>query len=74
MPLARRRMRQLVGHLVVDADDRGPRRTCGRDVSEGFTLNVNLLGEAVLGEDGGRPPPRRHRSRCSTSPTSTTCR
>ena len=28
--------------------------------SAGVRLNVNLLGEAVLGERGGRAPPRRH--------------
>ncbi len=50
MPLTERRLRGLVGHLVVDsapgtmaAHLRGRRH-------EGFRLNVNLLGEAVLGE------------------------
>ena len=51
VPLARRRLRQIIGHLVVDARDpalaRAPRRTAALRVSG---LNVNLLGEAVLGE------------------------
>lgn len=50
MPLATRRLRRLVGHLVVDAD---PPRLAAHLHSrhrEGFQLNVNLLGEAVLGE------------------------
>ncbi len=50
MPLARRRMRQMVGHLVVDADDRTLRSHLHDRRSAGFSLNVNLLGEAVLGE------------------------
>ena len=51
VPLARRRMRQLVGHLVVDAepDPMGRHFSARRD--EGYSLNVNLLGEAVLGEE-----------------------
>jgi len=50
MPLARRRMRQIVGHLVVDAHGRAMSRHLRRRRAEGFALNVNLLGEAVLGE------------------------
>ena len=50
MPLARRRMRQLVGHLVVDAHERALESHLGSRRAEGFSLNVNLLGEAVLGE------------------------
>ncbi len=49
MPLARRRLRALVGHLVVDADDAAMTRHLGGRRAEGFALNVNLLGEAVLG-------------------------
>lgn len=51
MPLARRRLRQLVGHLVLDAADRPLRRRLAAARAEGFRLNLNLLGEAVLGED-----------------------
>ncbi len=50
MPLAIRRMRQLVGHLVVDARPRPMARHLGSRREEGFALNVNLLGEAVLGQ------------------------
>ncbi len=50
VPLARLRLRQLVGHLVVDANDPGLSRHLARFSDEGVVLNVNLLGEAVLGE------------------------
>ena len=49
MPLARRRLRALVGDLIGDATDPGMARHVGRLRSEGFRVNVNLLGEAVLG-------------------------
>ncbi|MHB1489067.1 MAG: proline dehydrogenase family protein [Cellulomonas sp.] len=49
VPAARRRLRQLVGHLVADAGaGLGPHVAKAR--AEGFRLNLNLLGEAVLGE------------------------
>ena len=55
MPLARRRMRNLVGHLVVDAEPEQRRAHLARRRSEGYSLNVNLLGEAVLGDgEAGR--------------------
>ncbi len=57
MPLARRRMRSLVGHLIVDADDAVMTRHLQGRRAEGFRLNVNLLGEAVLGD---REAGRRH--------------
>ena len=50
MPLARRRLRGLVGHLVVDAAPGSVHDHLARRRLEGYTLNVNLLGEAVLGE------------------------
>lgn len=50
MPLARRRMRQMVGHLVVDAESGALEAHLGARRDDGFSLNVNLLGEAVLGE------------------------
>ncbi|GAA4512092.1 bifunctional proline dehydrogenase/L-glutamate gamma-semialdehyde dehydrogenase [Brevibacterium yomogidense] len=50
VPAARARMRQMLGHMIVDARP-GP---FGRAVealrADGSKLNVNLLGEAVLGE------------------------
>ncbi|HUX69480.1 MAG TPA: bifunctional proline dehydrogenase/L-glutamate gamma-semialdehyde dehydrogenase, partial [Cellulomonadaceae bacterium] len=49
VPAARLRLRQLVGHLVADAGGGlGPHIAKAR--AEGFRLNLNLLGEAVLGE------------------------
>ncbi|HWM19402.1 MAG TPA: bifunctional proline dehydrogenase/L-glutamate gamma-semialdehyde dehydrogenase [Ilumatobacteraceae bacterium] len=50
VPLARRRLRQLVGHLVVDAHDPALADHLDRARRDGFRLNMNLLGEAVLGE------------------------
>ena len=50
MPLARKRMRSLVGHLLVDAEpDRLSAHLRAR-AGAGFSLNVNVLGEAVLGD------------------------
>ncbi|MBC8363842.1 MAG: bifunctional proline dehydrogenase/L-glutamate gamma-semialdehyde dehydrogenase [Actinobacteria bacterium] len=55
MPLARRRMRSMVGHLVVDAEPGQRRAHLAERRSEGYDLNVNLLGEAVLGDgEAGR--------------------
>ena len=51
VPLARRRLRGLVGHLVVDAADRPLRRHLASARAQGRRLNLNLLGEAVLGDD-----------------------
>jgi RHH-type transcriptional regulator, proline utilization regulon repressor / proline dehydrogenase / delta 1-pyrroline-5-carboxylate dehydrogenase len=51
VPLARRRLKQLVGHLVVDASDRSLGRHLAAARAQGRRLNLNLLGEAVLGED-----------------------
>jgi RHH-type proline utilization regulon transcriptional repressor/proline dehydrogenase/delta 1-pyrroline-5-carboxylate dehydrogenase len=50
MPLARGRLRQMVGHLVVDAADPALARHIARSKAAGYRLNLNLLGEAVLGE------------------------
>ena len=51
IPAARKVLRQMVGHLVVDAtpDKLGPAIELLR--ASGDRLNINLLGEAVLGED-----------------------
>lgn len=55
VPLARRRLRTLVGHLVVDASDRALGRHLATAQARGRRLNLNLLGEAVLGEaEAGR--------------------
>ncbi len=50
MPIARRRLRQLVGHLLVDADPRALQRHMAQKRKQGVALNINILGEAVLGE------------------------
>ena len=50
MPTAMRRMRQLVGHMVVDAQPKKLSRHLNQRRDDGYRLNVNLLGEAVLGK------------------------
>ncbi|QDZ43632.1 bifunctional proline dehydrogenase/L-glutamate gamma-semialdehyde dehydrogenase [Corynebacterium sp. sy039] len=50
MPLARKRMRQMVGHLVLDAEGKALNAMLAKAKADGFQLNLNLLGEAVLGE------------------------
>lgn len=49
IPIARRALRILVGHLVIDASDRRLARSLRRLKKDGDRLNINLLGEAVLG-------------------------
>ncbi|WES63174.1 bifunctional proline dehydrogenase/L-glutamate gamma-semialdehyde dehydrogenase [Microbacter sp. GSS18] len=50
VPIARRVLREMVGHLIVDArpEKLGPAIATIRE--SGARLNLNLLGEAVLGE------------------------
>lgn len=50
MPLAARRMRSIVGHLVAPADTRALSNHLQAQHAAGYESNVNLLGEAVLGE------------------------
>ncbi|MFM8927021.1 MAG: bifunctional proline dehydrogenase/L-glutamate gamma-semialdehyde dehydrogenase [Rhodoluna sp.] len=50
IPTAKARLRQLVGHLIVDARAGNLTRHIARSKSGGIRLNLNLLGEAVLGE------------------------
>ncbi len=59
VPLARRRLRQIIGHLVVDADGPTLTRQLREASQEGFRLNLNLLGEAVLGEREAKSRARR---------------
>jgi RHH-type transcriptional regulator, proline utilization regulon repressor / proline dehydrogenase / delta 1-pyrroline-5-carboxylate dehydrogenase len=54
MPATRRRLRQIVGALVVDRSDPAFGRHLRRLRAEGFAVNVNLLGEYVLGEQEAR--------------------
>ena len=54
VPASRRRLRQLVGHLVVQVGASGDKvlaRRLAAARAEGVQLNLNLLGEAVLGEE-----------------------
>ncbi len=50
MPLTRRRLRQIVGGLVVDRSDPAFGRHLRQLRADHFAVNVNLLGESVLGE------------------------
>lgn len=49
VPIARRVLRHLVGHLVIDATEARLGRAIARIRATGVRLNMNLLGEAVLG-------------------------
>ncbi|PPH07678.1 1-pyrroline-5-carboxylate dehydrogenase [Rathayibacter sp. AY1G1] len=51
VPIARRVLRRMVGHLIIDATDSrlGPAIAAIR--RDGVRLNMNLLGEAVLGRE-----------------------
>ena len=50
MPLARKRLQQMVGHLVLDAEGKALTAQLEEARDAGYQLNLNLLGEAVLGE------------------------
>lgn len=50
MPLARHRLRALVGHLITGAEGGALAHNLAANRHQGFDVNVNLLGEAVLGE------------------------
>ncbi|MEU4163217.1 bifunctional proline dehydrogenase/L-glutamate gamma-semialdehyde dehydrogenase [Actinoplanes sp. NPDC026670] len=50
VPVARRALRHMVGHLIVDASDARLGRAIKRIRKRNVRLNVNLLGEAVLGK------------------------
>ncbi|MFT4229908.1 MAG: proline dehydrogenase family protein, partial [Microbacterium sp.] len=54
VPIARRVLRELVGHLIVDARPDKLGAALERLRAGGHRLNLNLLGEAVLGEDEAR--------------------
>ncbi|OKH70083.1 1-pyrroline-5-carboxylate dehydrogenase [Mycobacterium sp. SWH-M1] len=49
IPIARKALRGMVGHLLVDATDRRLGPSIARIRDRGVGLNINLLGEAVLG-------------------------
>ncbi|MDQ4215719.1 bifunctional proline dehydrogenase/L-glutamate gamma-semialdehyde dehydrogenase [Microbacterium capsulatum] len=50
VPIARRVLREMVGHLVADARPAKLGPTIAKLREGGARLNLNLLGEAVLGE------------------------
>ncbi|GAS98059.1 delta-1-pyrroline-5-carboxylate dehydrogenase/L-proline dehydrogenase [Mycolicibacterium canariasense] len=50
IPVARKALRTMVGHLLVDATDARLGRSIARIRRRGVALNINLLGEAVLGQ------------------------
>ncbi len=50
VPIARRVLRQMVGHLIIDATPEKLGPALERLRSTGVRLNLNLLGEAVLGD------------------------
>ena len=49
VPIARRAFQVIIGHLIIDANPRKLGRLLGTLGRQGDTLNINLLGEAVLG-------------------------
>lgn len=50
VPLARRVLRQMVSHLIVDARDRQLGEAVAALRDDRTRLNINLLGEAILGK------------------------
>jgi RHH-type proline utilization regulon transcriptional repressor/proline dehydrogenase/delta 1-pyrroline-5-carboxylate dehydrogenase len=50
VPLARKALRSMVEHLIVDATDSKLGPTISKLRRDGIDLNINLLGEAILGE------------------------
>ena len=49
VPMARRVMRSMVSHLILDAREAPLTRSIAKLTADGTALNINLLGEAVLG-------------------------
>ncbi|MDN5821472.1 MAG: proline dehydrogenase family protein, partial [Brachybacterium sp.] len=49
VPTAQATMRRMVGHLILDARPRPLSSAIQRLTADGTKLNINLLGEAVLG-------------------------
>lgn len=50
VPVAQRVLREMVGHLIVDARPARLGKSIAALRGEGIRLNINLLGEAVLGD------------------------
>ena len=50
VPTARKVLRDMVSHLIIDATDVKLGKSIAKIQREGVRLNINLLGEAILGE------------------------
>ena len=50
VPIARKVLREMVGHLIIDASDAKLGGAISKIKRDGVNLNVNLLGEAILGQ------------------------
>lgn len=50
VPIARKVLRAMVSHLIIDASEAKLSKALDRIKSHNVSLNVNLLGEAVLGK------------------------
>ena len=50
VPIARSVLRQMVSHLIIDASDAKLGPAIAKIKRDGVRLNINLLGEAILGE------------------------
>lgn len=51
VPAARARLRSMVGHMIVDARPEQLGKAVAALTADGHRLNINLLGEAVLGDE-----------------------
>jgi RHH-type transcriptional regulator, proline utilization regulon repressor / proline dehydrogenase / delta 1-pyrroline-5-carboxylate dehydrogenase len=51
VPIARWVLRRMVGHLIIDARPEALGKAIASVKKPGIRLNLNLLGEAVLGDD-----------------------
>ncbi|WP_347754983.1 proline dehydrogenase family protein [Agrococcus sp. ProA11] len=51
IPVVKKAMREMVSHLVIDATPAKLAKPLARLREEGNRLNINLLGEAVLGDE-----------------------
>lgn len=51
VPIARWALKTLIGHLIIDASENKLASSLKRLTKKGDQLNINLLGEAVLGDD-----------------------
>ncbi|MGO1183651.1 MAG: proline dehydrogenase family protein [Micrococcaceae bacterium] len=51
VPTARRVLRQMVSHLIIDASEKKLGPAIAKLTRDDVRLNINLLGEYILGED-----------------------